>query len=300
MANAIVPAAGDVVWEWAIPADLQVAGMWHAWYNTDDAGADGRPSLTIQQCQQGKVRLEYYDRFVFVLDNESWRVWVELPNGATPREAMPYLTGPVWAFLLWMRGIVCLHASAIDIGGKAILVSGPSGGGKSTTAAALTRLGYAALCDDVVAIGENAGEFFAHPAYPGLRLWPQSVAALFGTPDALPCMSHGWDKRILQLVPGKAFCAEPLPIAGVYLLAGREDDDAPRIEQTRGHEALVQLLANAFLSYLPDQAKRVREFRLFSALIGRVRLRRVIAHNDVQHIERMCRLVVADVLGEEK
>lgn len=48
---------------------------------------------------------------------------------------------------------VLLHAGAVAFGGRAVIVVGRSGAGKTTTVAALVRSGGAYLTDDVVAVG---------------------------------------------------------------------------------------------------------------------------------------------------
>ena len=46
-------------------------------------------------------------------------------------------------FVMLLRGIVCLHASAIAIDDEAIALLGPAGSGKSTTAAAFPNVATA-------------------------------------------------------------------------------------------------------------------------------------------------------------
>lgn len=47
---------------------------------------------------------------------------------------------------------VAVHAAAVELDGAGILVAGPSGGGKSTTAIGLGRLGFRYLTDDVLLV----------------------------------------------------------------------------------------------------------------------------------------------------
>ena len=42
------------------------------------------------------------------------------------------------------------------------------------------------LADDIVALSEQGEILRVRPAYPQLRLWPESVAFLYGSSDALP------------------------------------------------------------------------------------------------------------------
>ena len=49
------------------------------------------------------------------------------------------------------------------------------------------------------ALVEYDGRVHVQPAYPQLRLWPDSVAMLYGAPDVLPPLTPTWDKRALAL-----------------------------------------------------------------------------------------------------
>ena len=70
---------------------------------------------------------------------------------------------------------------------------------KSTLAAALATRGCAVISDDVVALSRIADEYVVHPGPPRIRLWPDSVRALYGSTDALPRLTPAWDKRFLDL-----------------------------------------------------------------------------------------------------
>jgi hypothetical protein len=67
-----------------------------------------------------------------------------------------------------LRGLEVLHASGVVLGddaldGRAVLLTGPQGAGKSSLAAALLRGGATLLSDDTVALESREGALFAHP-----------------------------------------------------------------------------------------------------------------------------------------
>jgi len=86
--------------------------------------------------------------------------WVEAGRRVIVQPTMPedatdirvFLLGTVLALLCFQRGLLPLHASAVDIGGQALLLSGVSGAGKSTLAAAFSGRGYRLLSDDLCAL----------------------------------------------------------------------------------------------------------------------------------------------------
>lgn len=68
--------------------------------------------------------------------------------GARTRRVAPYAA--------WLQGLPVLHAAAVEHGGEALALIGPSGVGKSTLAARLAGLGFAALYDDLTPLGETS------------------------------------------------------------------------------------------------------------------------------------------------
>ena len=127
------------------------------------------------------------------------------------RDTATYLLGPVLGFVLRLRGIACLHASAISIDGRTVLLLGPAGSGKSTTAAAFACKGCRVLSEDVCALHCTPDGIFVQPGYPRLRL-PNSVGMLFGAQDALPLLTPNWNKRFLDLANGDSmFCTQLAP-----------------------------------------------------------------------------------------
>src|SRR4030067_3268450 len=67
-------------------------------------------------------------------------------------EVRLYLLGTCLGVLLHQRGILALHASAIETAAVAVLFSGPSGVGKSTLMDAFLKRAYCMLADDETVI----------------------------------------------------------------------------------------------------------------------------------------------------
>jgi hypothetical protein len=88
----------------------------------------------------------------------------------------------VTALLLAWRGDLPLHASAVEIAGKALLLCGPSGAGKSTLCAALVADGAQLLSDDLTVIraGEAGRQACVLPGRPGIRLFSAIADQLHG------------------------------------------------------------------------------------------------------------------------
>src|SRR4030095_13720757 len=74
-------------------------------------------------------------------------------------------------------GALVVHASAVAIGGRAILLAGRAGAGKSTLAAFLAGHRMQVLADDGALLDGGPAEVRVLPSYPGLRLYRDSAAA---------------------------------------------------------------------------------------------------------------------------
>jgi hypothetical protein len=72
--------------------------------------------------------------------------------------------------LLAMRSDLVLHASAVAVGGRAVLFCGPTGRGKSTLALALGEAGHPVLGEDGVAISLEREGPIAFPGARGIRV----------------------------------------------------------------------------------------------------------------------------------
>lgn len=265
-------------------------------YESSYTDASGSPALRIWRSPDGLyLRLAYYDGMQFWLERAGKEIWAIWPEGSTLEDASSYLLGPVLGVVLRLRGVTCLHASAVALDGHAVAFVGAEGAGKSTTAAAFAQEGHGVLSDDVVALTENESGFLAVPAYPHLCLWPDSVATLYGTADALPHFSTGWEKHRLSLGDGKTrFEKQPLPLGAIYFLGERRSDLAPFVEVIRRQAALLSLVADTFANKILDRELRAREFGVLSRLVMTVPVRRVFPHSEAFRVRELCRVIRED------
>ena len=83
-----------------------------------------------------------------------------------------------------MRGKVCLHASTIVIGDTAVAFSARRVRANPRQRPRLHSGGFPVLATMSTVPLEDAGGFRVPLAYPQLRLWPASVALLYGDANA--------------------------------------------------------------------------------------------------------------------
>jgi hypothetical protein len=277
-----------------------------AWYESPDRNESNEPILRAWRLAGGAAfHWLYQDGTEFIFDSTGTEVWALSPERATLADTATYVLGPVLGFVLRLRGMTCLHASAVAVGEQAVAFLGPAGAGKSTTAAAFASHGHPVLSDDITVLHEDQGAIIVQPGYPHLRLWPDSVSALFGSPEALPRLTPDdginswWDKRYLDLCEqGYPFQAQPLPLAAIYLLGQPTTSPrAPYVEPVAAHPGLISLVANTYTNYMLDTDMRRREFELLGRALGHVPLRRLTPRTEPACHARLCALVREDVTG---
>jgi len=274
------------------PGDLTYTSM----YRVDS----GEPALRIWKVADGEfLHLVYFDGTQFWMDRGGSEVWVTWPDSLTIEDAATYVLGPVLGLLLRLRGVTCLHGSAVAIDGRAVAFVGSEGAGKSTTAAALAQKGYAVISDDIVALVQRDGSFFVHPAYPYLCLWPDSVTMVYGPDKRLPSFSANWDKRLLSLEGNQLrFEEQFLPLGAIFVLGQRSSESgAPFLEHPTPSDSLLSMVTNSYGTNLLDKDMRAREFAMFGRILEAVPIRRLRPHEDPTRIDHLCKLILESQEG---
>ena len=169
---------------------------------------------------------------------------VEPEAGTAPADIAIFITGTVFGILLHQRGQVVLHASAVNVNGRAVLFCGASGAGKSTMAAALGQRGYAMLTDDACAITTvSGGTPLAQPDGRRLKLWKRAIDKLdLGARRGAPVRSQ-LEKFYLDPV---ASSEGALPIGAVYVLRETRPPRRDGIERPNAVDAASLIRKNAY------------------------------------------------------
>jgi len=278
-----------------LPRELDADSVGTPLHSSEELDPNGTPVRVVTRLAGGEFfRIDYCDGTRVVVHESGQRVWA---CGATSdiEDTAAYLLGPVLGMVLRIRGVNCLHASAVAVDGRACAFVGASGSGKSSLAAAFARHGHAVLSDDVTPLEERDAAFYAQPAYPRIRLWPESVRGLFGTVESLPRMVEGWDKRYIDLAsPPFRFQREALPLAAIYLLD--TSPGSPAIAAVNPREAVKSIVADTYATYLLDRERRAREFEFVGRLVDAIAVKRLRRGDDLSDAGRTCELVIDDLL----
>lgn len=266
-------------------------------YVSPDQDDTGSPILEIwEKAGSAYTVLAYRYGIRFVLDRSTSRLWVAWPVGQ-PRvdEAALLLQGLVMSLVLRRRGTVTVHGVALAAQGRAIVLFGPGGIGKSTLGAALITRGFALLADDLVALVETENGFSVQPGCPRLHLWPDAIRLVDGLLPLSPLMP-GWDKGYLDLsVNAGHFHPHPLPLGAIYLVESPGSaDQTAKITPVSVGTALTMLLSDRYVPYLMPESMRLTEFSVLNRLVERVPVKRMVWGRGTASMTATCQAILRD------
>jgi hypothetical protein len=165
-------------------------------------------------------------------------ITLDLETDADPANTKALLTGSMQAVLWHQRGLLPLHANAVVVDGRTVVLAGRPAIGKSALAATLCRDGYASLADDVCVIDAGAVADTARvlPGVAAFRLWRDTLDDFGVGVDGLQPALSGKEKFFL---PPRVECRQPRPLAAVVVLAGRAR--VATVDRLRGTAAIGAL-----------------------------------------------------------
>ena len=173
-------------------------------------------------------------------------ITVEPATGVDPRNVRLFLLGSAFGAMLHQRGLLPLHANAVEVGGQAIAFMGASGSGKSTLASWFHDQGFRVLSDDVCVVDfADAGRPSVRPGIARLRLWREALAATGRIAEDHQASFVGanapdkFDVSISQT--GSA--DDQIPLAAIYLL---DRGERQGIQRLSGGQAVEAIFANTY------------------------------------------------------
>ncbi|MDG5819711.1 hypothetical protein [Natronococcus sp. A-GB7] len=262
-----------------------------------DPGATTEPDITIR-CESVETNRDGPDRLEVSVDDRVVSLsvpevgWFEIRDGTTitvdsvtelsDQQVRAVLTGPALGYLLYQRGLLVLHGSAVARDGAGYLFLGTKGAGKSTTAGTLARQGYAVLSDDVTVIDVRDGALRLLPGRPHLKLADDRFAF-----EVFPSTASLEMTKQYYRVPEPAPRA-PERIGAVFLL---ERGSELAVEELPPSAAVWGVLEQLYVRQFSDELNSERCFEQATALVDRTSIRRLVRPDDTDALSEIPSLI---------
>jgi hypothetical protein len=241
-----------------------------------------------------------FDKLVdFLVSNDGREIICMPGSGINSETTLHLLLNQVIPLVINLRGGEALHASAVSNSQGVVAFAGPTGSGKSTLAGALLNEGYPMMCDDCLTLVERKQGIYAVPAYPGLRLWEDSLSWLFGDNNHRESVAHYTDKlRVAIERKSEAYCGEPRPVRCIYAVADQPEPKGKTdilIERPSTRESFMTLVKCAFRLDITDRNMLTRQFRFLERVASTVSIRRLIFPRDFKLLPAAREAILADL-----
>lgn len=217
-------------------------------------------SITVDG--QHVLQLPHIGRFHFGGDEE--RVTVVPDPSVLPESLLDAYRRCVLPMALYARGRAMLHASAVVVGHRVVVLCGVSRAGKSTIAYGLSRRGYALWADDAVALDVSGSWIRCIPLPFEIHLRAAS-ASFF---HAEPAGSQIRSSRDSGNHSGK----QPMSVAAVFVLGRPHRDDGLACKTARlsPAQAFPAVLAHAWWFGLKDVERKRRMVEHYLGVAARL------------------------------
>lgn len=200
-----------------------------------------------------------------------------------------YLVGTIMGILLYQRGLLVLHASAVNIDGGAVAFLGVSGEGKSSTAAAFNAHGHNIITDDVAPVILGKEPATISPGFPQIKLDREIASTLGYDFESLLLLNSSDEKRGYR--PRQEFPQMPLPIRRIYVLTSDSDFS---IEPLKPQEAVIELSRHSRPATL-FQSPDAQHFLQCVNLVKECTLYRLKRPRNLALLPELVRLVEEDI-----
>ncbi|MGB9980268.1 hypothetical protein [Methanobacterium sp.] len=197
-----------------------------------------------------------------------------------------YIMGPVFATLLYQRGLLVLHASAVKMGDHAVAFLGYSGIGKSTIAMALNKKGYPLITDDILAIEMNNDGNVILPGFPQLKLSSEMISLMWNNLKEKPKIISKPDHRFHCATSN--FSMESLPLKSVYII---EEDIKSHVDIIKPQEALMKLVHNSYCFILFENRDKLLNLNQCSTLMKDITVYSLKVNKSIKELPKLAKKI---------
>lgn len=226
---------------------------------------NGRRLYTATR-HEGVYTVRFPECGEFIISTRLDFVTVRRAAGGRYVDLLPVLmSGTVAGIVHGLRGATLLHASAVEVDGKALIFIGRSGQGKSTIAGLLCAEGAALITDDVLSV-EPGSPPMCRGGATEVRL--RSAAASLA--DAHPGFtSRPTPDRRTAVAPVHTI-DDQLPVGAIVIPSPSREANAVQLVELPSAPKLLALLAFPRIAGWSDPGVLARQFETLAQLAGQV------------------------------
>jgi hypothetical protein len=277
----------------------------YLWFHTWKA-VDGQEIMSCARRGENYL-LDIMGLAKFVIYFDEHRIEAYPQAACTENTLAHLLQDQVIPRVICHGGRLVMHASAVELtDGRTVAFTGPSGWGKSTLASAFYQSGHRLLTDDCLLLENRAGVVSVVPAYPSLRLWPDSASELAAglsnskgeyQRDAAQFseMAHYTHKKQLLFEPvEKPENPDWSKISALFVLGespGPDDDENVRTEPLSGNLTVMAIIEALFALDVVNKKAVTRNFEAVSRVAGGMPVFRLIYPRHYEILPKVLDLV---------
>ena len=253
----------------------------------------GKGVLYQASANQFLLRMDDIARYLVQNGNE---IIVEPAANSLESDVRVFLLGSCIGALLHQRGLLVIHAGAVNTDKGAVLFTGHSGCGKSTILGELMRRGYKMMVDDVCAVTlDPAGLPLVLPGYPRTRLWLDAAKKLEQDVSTLERTRPTLEKYERQ-APDQ-FHDQPAPLRRIYLLTSTNKDELKLEPMPRINTFSIVLNNTYRKQFLDGLEMRAPHFGLAAAVAKQSGVTRVTRPSQSFRLTELADLIEKDLAG---
>lgn len=222
---------------------------------------------------------------IFIIKNGN-EIIIEPSENIPLTDIASFILGWCIAFIFQQRNYSAIHCSCLATNEKAILVSGCSGSGKSTTALKLIEKGYKYLCDDIAMVTPD-NSLSIMPAFPCQKICRD--------------VAENIDNEFIQYVDEKKdkfayfnhadFCDIPQKLDTMFIIE-KSDGDSIVFEELKGLKKLNGLMGMLFLY---DAYKSLtfpkEEINRCIQIAGQIPIYKIYRPESQNTVEEICNII---------
>lgn len=199
--------------------------------------------------------------------------------------------GSALGTLLYQRGILAYHGSAVRTSKGAVIFSGEKGAGKSTTAASLSTKGWEFMSDDVCAVHLEKDKPVLYPGLSSAKLASDSYSSIFTKAPEEDPVSPILNKYRVPFHTNR----ESSPVSAICIL--ETTPGKSYIEPVTGTERLSIVMKHVYRPLMHQLVETpVQRYKQYTLLSSQVAVFRIFRSLDFLKMDELLQLLEEKVL----